>query len=131
MSESASAGKEPWITQLDQEIDFLGEDTWEYDLAMILKGLFLSDGDSDAADTARKIVNYYDQKFVPSDPLMTFRGCPSVNFNFFSSSGLLFPYYWPTPTRGFSLFSWRARVTASTGMCKDSWMKIIHESRGT
>lgn len=73
MSESASAGKEPWITQLNQEIDFLGENTWEYDLAMILKGLFLSDGDSDAADIARKIVNCYDQKFVPSDPLIRFR----------------------------------------------------------
>ncbi len=73
MSKAASAGKESWITQLDQEIDFLGENPWEYDLEIIVKGLFLSDGDSEPADIARKIVDCYDQNFLPSDPLIRFR----------------------------------------------------------
>lgn len=73
MSEAVNIGKEPWITQLDKEIDILGEGSLDYDLAIILKQLFLSDGDSTAADIARKIDNYYDQQFRPSDPLMRFQ----------------------------------------------------------
>ena len=46
----------------------------------------------------------------------------------FSSPCPLFPYYWPTPTVGFSPYS---RITGSTSMCKDPWMGIIHESRAT
>lgn len=73
MSEAVNVGKEPWITQLDKKIDILGKGTLEYDLAIIVKQLFLLDGKSTAADTARKIDNYYNQKFRPLDPLMRFQ----------------------------------------------------------
>lgn len=93
MSEAVNVGKEPWITQLDKEIDILGNGTLEYDLAIILKQLFLSDGDSTAADIARKIDNYYDQQFRPSDPLMRFQddqGMQSFLFAFWQAVYIAF-----------------------------------------
>lgn len=93
MSEAVNVGKEPWITQLDKEIDILGKGTLEYDLAIILKQLFLSDGDSTAADIARKIDNYYDQQFRPSDPLMRFQddqGMQSFLFAFWQAVYIAF-----------------------------------------
>ncbi len=89
MSEAVNVGEEPWITQLDKEIDILGEEgSLDYDLAIILKQLILSDGDSTAADIARKIDNYYDQQFRPSDPLMRFeddQGMGSFLFAFWQT----------------------------------------------
>ena len=72
MSEAANAGKEPWITEVDNEISGWDDETCEYDIAMILKELFLSDGESTEADTAVKINDYYDQEFLPSEPLVRF-----------------------------------------------------------
>ena len=93
MSEAVNVGKEPWITQLDKEIDILGEESLDYDLAIILKQLFLSDGDSTAADIARKIDNYYDQQFRLSDPLMRFQddqGMQSFLFAFWQAVYIAF-----------------------------------------
>ena len=49
MSEAANAGKEPWITQLDEEISGWDDEMCEYDFAMIPKEFLLSDGKSTEA----------------------------------------------------------------------------------
>lgn len=72
MSEAVNAGKKPWIAYLDKEASYWGEGMCESVLAIMLKDLLLSDSDSTAADTARLIDNYYEQEFLPSDPLMKF-----------------------------------------------------------
>jgi hypothetical protein len=76
-SEAGSATeKEPWLTQFDNEITDLGEGTSEYVLATMLKDfLLLSNSDSTniAADTARRIDNFQQQEYLPSDTLMRFQ----------------------------------------------------------
>lgn len=72
MTEAVKAGKKPWITQFDKEIIECGEGTSEHFLAKMLKDFLLSDGDSTAADTARRIDDFYEQVYLPSDPLMKF-----------------------------------------------------------
>ena len=73
MSEAANDGKEPWITEVDNEISGWDDETCEYDFATILKEFLLSGGESTEADTARKIYDYYNQEFLPTDPLMRFQ----------------------------------------------------------
>jgi hypothetical protein len=77
MSEAANAtGKEPWLTQFDDEISESGEGSSGFFYAEMPKDfLLLPSGDSTtlAAETARHIEEFQKQDYLTSDPLMRFQ----------------------------------------------------------
>jgi hypothetical protein len=76
MSEAANAtGKEPWLTQFDDEISESSEGSSGFFLAEMPKDFLLPSGDSTtlAAETARHIEEFQQQDYLTSDPLMRFQ----------------------------------------------------------
>ena len=71
MSNGANADN-GWITLFDEETSDWGEGTCEHALSVMLKDYLVSDGDSIAVDTARRLHGFYEQDYLISDPLMKF-----------------------------------------------------------
>ena len=66
------SSQEPWFAYLEEEIVSCGEGTFECDLDNIMKDFLISKCDPAAPETALRIVTYYWENYLPSDPLMKF-----------------------------------------------------------
>lgn len=64
---------EPWIEFLDDEIVNADPDTPEHDLPKIFRQALLSENESSPSETAKQIDTYYQETYLPSDPLLRFQ----------------------------------------------------------
>lgn len=71
MNEAAKTEKEPWTIQLDVELSRWGEGTCQDLFALILKDFLLFQiATPPVVDTARRVDDFYEQEYLPADPLI-------------------------------------------------------------